>query len=177
MIKDFNKRDDGDVLFKSGGFWWVTNENFDDSYVELKGLICRKKSCLYELSTIKKDNQLFAHCNKCGEDYLIHDSYEGLIEYAKRDFIAKRRSEIKKAMNLDKLPSINEELKEKDKYFRVSVERDSVNLKDVHIIIGRRENNGKKAHIIISEDGEIRIDKKDLKPEEEIKSITSIIYK
>jgi len=177
MIKDWQKKEDNEILFKSAHFWWITDHNFDDSYVNLKGPLCRKKSCLYELSIVKQDEKKIAHCNKCGEDYLLVDEFEGIYEYARRDFIAKRRTEIKKAINLDKLPTINEELKEEDKYFRVSVERDSENLKDIHIWVGRRKNGGKKAHIILSEDGEIRMDKKDLKPSEEIKSVTSIIYK
>lgn len=170
------EKDKNEILFRSSGFWWKVDPELADEYISLSGPLCRKKSCVFQLEILKKDEQSYFHCAKCQEEYKMEDDFNFICEFARRDYIANRRKGLK-AINLDKLPSINEELREDDKYFRVSVERDSGKLKDIHIIIGKRKNNGKKAHIILSEDGEIRIDKKDLHPSEEIKSITSIIYK
>ncbi len=45
-----------------------------------------------------------------------------------------------------------------------------------HFLIGKRNNiNGEKTHLILGETGEIRIDKKDLQPEDIIKSIESVL--
>ena len=46
-----------------------------------------------------------------------------------------------------------------------------------HILIGNKNNNGEKAHLILGDTGEIRIDKKDQKPSELIRKVEAILTK
>lgn len=44
-----------------------------------------------------------------------------------------------------------------------------------HILVGEKENNGEKVHLILGETGEIRIDKKDQNPNEISRKVESIL--
>lgn len=163
--------------FQYEGFNWryrkILNRNGQVDF-EFWGPLCIKKSCFGNMAG-PTDNSY--KCMNCG--------YENQINCDESTLSQKVRSKLNgewtkglKFSNFDKLPAINETLEEENKFYKVAVEHDvSGNMHDIHILIGNKSNQGKKAHIIISPDGEIRLDKKDLHPSEEIKSITSIIYK
>jgi len=138
------------------------------------GPLCVRKKCVGIMVSITPNKY---QCVNCG--------YENQIDIDGSALNLKIRSKLLgewtkglKFSNYDKLPAINEKLEEENKFYRVAVEHDSSgNFRDVHILIGKKDGDAKKAHIIISPDGEIRFDKKDDDPSNEIKSITSIIYK
>ena len=167
-------------LMKYYGFWWEFKEQEDvikkeKKYVLSNGPLCVRKGCLatmtnYELKKYK--------CSLCGYKTEVDIESSELRSKAHESFRANERKKISVVLDLDKLPGINEKLEEENKFYSVTIEHDKVgNPKDIHILIGRRDNNGKHAHIILSPDAEIRTEKKGLPPEAEIKSISYIVYK
>lgn len=163
--------------FQFEGFNWryrkILNHHYQVDF-QIWGPLCIKKSCFGEM---QNPSQNLYRCGLCGYENKI--MIDGLTLSQKVQ--AKLKGEWTKGLkfsNFDKLPAINESCEEENRFYKVAVEHDIVgNLHDIHILIGKKENGGKKAHIIISPEGEIRLDKKDLHPSDEIKSITSIIYK
>lgn len=169
---------DGDYgVFDYEGFNWrykkFINRHGNIEF-QLWGPLCIRKKCC---SQMENPEVGLYNCEICG--------YKNKIDYDGSTLARKARKLIEgqwaqglKFTKLDKLPSVNESLQESNKFYRVAVEHDATGeLRDIHILIKRKDNNSKKAHIILSPDGEIRFHKEDLPSEEVIKSITSIIFK
>jgi hypothetical protein len=166
-------------MIRYKNFWWEFAEfhdarNNETSHSLVRGPICIKKGCLGDMEEYER--QKF-RCMLCGEKQEIDIDGSRLNQLASAAYRAKKRKCLK-FTNLDDLPSINERLEEKNKFYEVTIEHDDKGSpRDIHILIGRKDNQGKHAHIIISPDAEVRLDKKDLNPKEEIKSMGFIIYK
>lgn len=169
--------DDEYVLIRYLGFNWRYRKYLNRRGIidfEVWGPLCSIKSCIGRINNPKQGEYICVNCNNKTETPLSHSELTQKVHSKIEGEWARGL----KFSNLDKLPAINEKLEEKNKFYKVAVEHDpSGKLRDVHILIGKKSGKGKKVHIIISQNGEIRLDKKDLHPSKLIKSITSIIYK
>ena len=165
------------AFFQYEGFNWryrkILNRNGQIDF-EYWGPLCVRKKCL---SNMTDQNNGQYQCINCAYKNQTNTDSSILNQKIHSKMMGEWTKGLKFS-NYDKLQAINEKLEEKNKFYKIAVEHDNEgNLNDVHILIGRKNNKGNKAHIIISVDGEIRFDKKDLHPSDEIKAITSIIFK
>ena len=179
MIKETAPKniDDEYAFFQYEGFNWryrkILNRHGQVDF-ESWGPLCVRKKCLGNMANPTSGQY---KCVNCGYENQTDSDSLNLLQKIHSKLMGEWTKGLKFS-NYDKLPAINEKLEEENKFYKVAVEHDKVgNLKDVHVLIGKKDGSAKKAHIIISPDGEIRFDKKDADPSSEVKSITSVIFK
>jgi len=167
-------KNDSRRLFQFEGLFWRYFEHYDPEIPIIDGPICIVKKCL---GPVKKIFARQYKCRLCDKSYSHGREMSDLKKLAREKFKAESRKGLK-VVNFDALPSVNEKKVVENKFYSISIEHEeSGKMKDIHVIVGDKKKEGKKAHIILSPEGEVRFDKKDLHPSEEIRSVGIINFK
>ncbi|GEM_PF-4912854 len=161
-------------IFSAQGFLWEIESDVEWGSADIWGPLCPVKKC--KMVQLEQYETMKYRCPACGFEAQTTDDSARLMHLAQQMYAGSLRAD-KPIIKLDDMQSVNEKVQLENQFYSIAVEHDQTGkLKDVHVLIGRKDSGGKKAHIIFSPDGEVRFDRKDLHPSEEVKHITYVTF-